>query len=181
MQPPIGYGYPQYYPQGNQGIPAYKEHKRGRLHFLIPLIGATIMTACCFMPWVTTKNGGQTVYANGFGNVSDSFFSWFPKGANLIGSGYARDGLFVLVVGIILILLSFLGLLINKGFISISLTLLGSVGDFFLIRKILDILDKLKDSNGSGNVGLGLLIGVGGAVLVLLEVLFLLTRRKTSN
>jgi hypothetical protein len=56
-----------------------------------------------------------------------------------------------------------------------------SVGDFFLIRKILDILDKLKDSNGSGNVGLGLLIGVGGAVLVLLEVLFLLTRRKTSN
>ncbi len=175
-------GYPQPQPPGQyQGAgygapPAYGvapvKKAANPLLYLIPAVGVVIMALGVFLPWFNLTLLGGTIGVNGLGNVSGSA-ELTALYTQTNGSSAAKDGVLVLGLAGILIVLIVLGLLLKARGFAIAAIVFGVMAAGLMVFEVTDATRSINDINrttggaASASTGLGLYVGLAGALIVL--------------
>ncbi len=171
-QPPQNPGY-NGYPQMNYApAPAVAAARGMNPIYAAPLIGGLLLVIGAFLPWIIFKFLGKELTITGMGATSGNLD---------IPSGGVKDGIFAVFLGGIILLLAIIGLLRgSKGF-GIAILIFGIFATLFMLYELSDISNAAKTLGDSGSVstGIGLYIGLVGAIIALVGgVLPLFMKRR---
>lgn len=183
-QPPQnqpGYGQPPQYQQPAPGqpqqpFPGYAGYQpmnyatatpavRGRNPLYAgATLGGLLLIVCAFLPWISITIAGGTTTITGIGGVSGDL-------KDFLGGGGARDGIFAVILGGIILLFSLFGLFQNRKAGAIGGIVGGVLGTLLMFYELFDLNKSVKDLSAldaSSAIGFGVYIGIAGALLGLI-------------
>lgn len=188
-------GYPQqpgnYAPplagQRNQGAAyAAAPVKKGKWFlYLIPALGVVAMVLGVFLPWFNVTILGSTVSLNGMGNLSGP--SELTSILSRDGSSGVKDGVLVLGLAGISSLLILGGLLMRARGFAIAVIVFGLMSLGLTAFEVIDANRSIQAINNSAagaataQTGLGLYVGLAGAVVVLVGAIVTLVFFKSGR
>lgn len=168
---PGGYPPPQQYqgqPYGYSAAPV-KPPPNPYL-YLIPIVGIILMAVGVFLPWFTISFLGVSLSVDGLGKASGTgeVVTAYNQAA---GTGNAKDGVYLLGAGGLLLVLCLLGLFLKARGFAIAAIVFGVLCVGLTAYDVVDInrsLSGTSSGGASGTVGIGLYISLVGAIVILI-------------
>jgi hypothetical protein len=187
-QPPVNYA-PAQYPPGTwsqagpyAAAPVQAKKQDNRFLYLLPALGVAALALGVFLPWFSVAVLGSTVSLNGLGNASGP-----TELTGIFAQGNAvKDGVIVLALAGLLGLLTLGGLALKARGFAIAVLVFGLAAAGLMAFELVDANRNIAEINRNAagaavaQTGLGLYIGLAGAVIVLLGALitFIFFRKK---
>ncbi len=188
-QPPQQYqqpGYGQQPQQYQQPLPGYNGYQpmsyapatpvaagRNSLYAVVG-VGGLLMVVCAFLPWLTLKFLDQDLSVTGLGAVSGS-------AAKSLSNTGVKDGIFALTLGVIILVFALFGLLKNNRVAAIGALVAGVISTLLMIYEWSTVSSSAKDLTSADigiNVGIGIYIGLIGALIALVGGLMALVAKR---
>ncbi len=147
----------------------------------IAAVGGLAMVASSFLAWYNftiTGNGGDSFSITGMGGTSGT-----SEMAKFLAEAASNPGIISVFLGGVVLLLALLGLVLNKKGFAIAALVFGLMGLAFMGLKLSQAAKLGSDIGDSASlttsVGLGLYVGLLGAILAVLgSILTLVMRRR---
>lgn len=190
-QPPLPATQPYYPPQPQPQIqpqyasrPAATAPGANLIWYIFPGVGALLLAAGVFLPWISASAAGFEVTVNGLGSGTvRGVLGNTTLGAGAGSAGGPRDGIFWLVGAGVLFLLTLTGVLLRSDkIIPTFIVVLGVLAFGFVEYELISFDSRIKEYNLMSNAsvpvtiqaGFGIFVGLIGAILALYGGLVLL-------
>ena len=138
-------------------------------------VGGLLLIVCAFLPWITLNLLGTSFSINGLGQVSDK---------QLGDNSTTGDGIIAIVLGIVLLLSAGLGFILKRGWAGRIAQVFGVLATLFMLYELINIGNSLKDpifQSGGASTGLGVYLGLLGAIIALVGGVLALVQQRRAR